>query len=233
MKTLNRNCCSTIWIGSAALALAVSGCATNAPAHDASESAVNSHPYTAEGTPQDDRKITVQISKALRERCKLPEDTRTAPSFEFDESALHTGGRNVLDDVARCLVGALKDEAVTVIGRTDDQGSNAYNKNLATNRAAAARDYLVSRGVATDRVHLMSRGETGARGDDEESRALDRRVDLELGDLKSSPILQGTMIHEESAPAPKKSKAGTYADTSDGPVVGSPTGNANAAGSSK
>ena len=216
-----------------ALALALSGCSTNAPAQDASQSGVNAHPYTAEGTPPDDPKTTVQVSKALRERCNLPEDTRAAPSFEFDESALHTGGRNVLDDVARCLVGALKGEAVTIIGRTDDQGSSAYNKNLGSNRAAAARDYLVSRGVATGRLHLMSRGETGAHGDSEEGRELDCRVDLELGDLKNSPILQGTMIHEESAPAPKKSKAGNYADTSDGPVVGSPTGNANAAGSSK
>ncbi len=75
----------------------------------------------------------------------------------------------------------------------------------------------------------MSRGEEGARGTDEASFKLDRRVDLELGDLKNSPILEGTMLHAESAPAPSKTRAATYADTADGPVGGAVTGPGSAA----
>jgi peptidoglycan-associated lipoprotein len=177
-----------------------------------------------------DREATVQISKAVRDRCGLAEGAQGAPKFEFDQATLHARGQNVLDDVARCLSeGPLKGEVVTIVGRADARGSDAHNDELGATRAAAARNYLAQRGVPADRLKIMSRGEQGSHGDSEASFALDRRIDIELGDLKSSPILEGSMMQAESSSASKSNaKAASYADTAEGgkPVAGDPKGSA-------
>lgn len=47
---------------------------------------------------------------------------------------------------------------VRVVGHTDNVGSDAVNNPLSVNRAAATRDYLVSRGVAGNRIAIDGRG---------------------------------------------------------------------------
>ncbi len=233
MNTARCGYWSEIVLG-AGLVLFSSGCGSTPAAQDPATSSAQSTPAAATTGPHD-REATVQLSKAFRQRCSLPEDAQETPVFAFGEAKLHTPGKNVLDDVAHCLtIGPLKGEEITIIGRADARGTKEYNAELGQSRAAAARDYLVKHGVTTERVHLMSRGETGARGDAEESYLLDRRVDLELGNLDNSPLLDGTMSHAETAPAPSTTKAGNYADTADGPVGGSSvTGTNSAAGSAK
>src|SRR5687768_10346544 len=46
-----------------------------------------------------------------------------------------------------------------VEGHADSRGTNEYNLALGERRAAAARDYLVSLGVAADRLTTVSKGE--------------------------------------------------------------------------
>jgi hypothetical protein len=132
-----------------------------------------------------------------------------------------------LDDVAKCLSdGPLKGRTMTIIGRTDPRGSAGYNKQLSANRAEAARNYLVQRSVPTSNIRLVALGERGARGNDEASWALDRRVDFELGDrtagnnapTSASPILEGTRM-DAAAPgtaSPKSKGAASYSDTAEG-----------------
>ena len=47
----------------------------------------------------------------------------------------------------------------TVEGHADSRGTNEYNLALGERRAAAARDYLVSLGIAGDRLLAVSKGE--------------------------------------------------------------------------
>ena len=47
---------------------------------------------------------------------------------------------------------------VRIVGHTDNVGSDAVNNPLSVNRAAATRDYLVSRGVASNRIAIDGRG---------------------------------------------------------------------------
>jgi outer membrane protein OmpA-like peptidoglycan-associated protein len=207
---------------SAALFLALSGCASQrVDARSTPTSTTTARaPAPANGLiASQDREATVQISKAMRERCKIEDLPQEAPRFDYDRAALHALGRNVLDDVANCLLdGPLSGEVVTLVGRADVRGSADYNEDLGRSRAAAARDYLALRGVPVDRIRMISRGEQGARGNDEASFALDRRVDVELGDLKTSPILQGSMIQAETSRrrVPTPSEAASYADTAEG-----------------
>lgn len=198
----------------------------------------------APAAARDDRETTVQLSQDFRARCSLPEAPQEAPRFEYDQATLRPRGENVLDAVAQCLKdGPLKDQTITIVGRADPRGTEQYNEDLAASRAAAARNYLVQRGVSAERIKLVSRGEQGARGSDEATWALDRRVDLELGDLSTaatggtsagsagkpagtgaqgtgSPILQGTRMQIESAESSERSDAASYADTAEGAKPG-------------
>ena len=50
---------------------------------------------------------------------------------------------------------------IMVEGHADSRGSNEYNLALAERRAGAVRDYLVSLGIAADRITIVSKGEEG------------------------------------------------------------------------
>jgi peptidoglycan-associated lipoprotein len=48
---------------------------------------------------------------------------------------------------------------VTVEGHADSRGTSEYNLALGERRATAVRDYLVSLGIATTRINMVSLGE--------------------------------------------------------------------------
>ncbi len=47
---------------------------------------------------------------------------------------------------------------MTVEGHADEQGTREYNLALGARRASAAKNYLVSRGVADNRVNTLTYG---------------------------------------------------------------------------
>lgn len=222
MKTDRCSLTVAVVAGLAFMAASVSACGgKERPAQDASTSAVATPTTPTSERDAKANETTVQISKTLRERCNLPETPQEAPAFDYDAATLRPRGKNVLEDVAACLRdGPLKGEVITIVGRSDPRGTEDYNQNLSASRAAAARNYLAQQGVPNEQMKLMARGETGAQGNDEETWALDRRVDLELGDLSNSPVLHGTMLQTESSKKPDNSpearKASTYADVTEG-----------------
>lgn len=69
---------------------------------------------------------------------------------------------------------------ITIVGHTDSTGSDAVNNPLSVNRAAATRDYLVSRGVASNRIGIDGRGsrEPVADNNTAAGRAMNRRVEI-------------------------------------------------------
>ena len=48
---------------------------------------------------------------------------------------------------------------IRIEGHADNRGSDEYNLALGQRRAASARQYLVDRGIASDRFELVSFGE--------------------------------------------------------------------------
>lgn len=244
MRLIDSSQRATLLGSCGALVLAVAACSSDKqPARQ--PSALSQPAVAAQQTAptpaaaRDDRETTVQLSQDFRTRCSLPEAPQEAPRFEYDQATLRPRGENVLDAVAQCLKdGPLKDQTITIVGRADPRGTEQYNEDLAASRAAAARNYLVQQGVSAERIKLVSRGEQGARGSDEASWALDRRVDLELGDLSSraaassgqstgsaaqgtsSPILQGTRMQIESAESAERSDAASYTHTAEGAKPG-------------
>lgn len=73
---------------------------------------------------------------------------------------------------------------VRIVGHTDSTGSDAINNPLSVNRAQSARDYLVSRGVASSRISIDGRGsrEPIADNSTEAGRARNRRIDIFLAE---------------------------------------------------
>lgn len=77
--------------------------------------------------------------------------------FDYDSAALSEGARATLERHAQWLQ-SRRDVRVVVEGHCDERGTVEYNLALGEQRARAARDYLVSLGVAADRLRVVTYG---------------------------------------------------------------------------
>jgi outer membrane protein OmpA-like peptidoglycan-associated protein len=85
-----------------------------------------------------------------------------------------------LDQVAAALQAQDADKRMVVEGHTDSQGSDKVNQPLSLNRGNAVRDYLVSRGVDSDKITAVGLGSSRPIVDNTsaENRANNRRVEI-------------------------------------------------------
>jgi peptidoglycan-associated lipoprotein len=78
--------------------------------------------------------------------------------FDYDSSTIRADAQAVLQKNAEFLR-RWPSTRITIEGHADSRGTNEYNLGLGERRAAAVRDYLVSLGIAGDRMVTLSRGE--------------------------------------------------------------------------
>ncbi len=78
--------------------------------------------------------------------------------FGFDASNLAPAEMSKIEAVAAHLT-QKTDRVVIVEGNCDERGSNEYNLSLGEIRAISIRDYLVTLGVAAERIQTKSYGE--------------------------------------------------------------------------
>jgi len=100
--------------------------------------------------------------------------------FASGKYALLNTAMTKLDQVAVALNAQDSDRRMIVEGHTDNQGSDSVNQPLSLNRATAVRDYLVTRGVATEKITAIGRGSNKPITDNKtaEDRANNRRVEI-------------------------------------------------------
>jgi len=100
-------------------------------------------------------------------------------NFDFDKATLRQEDIGSLGDDVEALK-AWGDVNIEVAGHTDSMGSDAYNMKLSQRRAEAVRNFLISRGVAADRLTAKGYGEAQPVADNatEEGRFKNRRVEL-------------------------------------------------------
>ena len=79
--------------------------------------------------------------------------------FSFDRSDLSMP-QPKLDEIAASLARSPQMSNITVSGHTDRLGSEAYNMKLSQRRADTVKAYLVSKGVAANRLNAVARGES-------------------------------------------------------------------------
>jgi outer membrane protein OmpA-like peptidoglycan-associated protein len=100
-------------------------------------------------------------------------------NFATGKAELTPESQTILDGVAESLV-ANETIKVQVGGHTDNTGSAAVNKRLSAARANAVREYLISKGVAANRLTAAGFGPSKpiASNKTAEGRAQNRRVEL-------------------------------------------------------
>jgi len=101
--------------------------------------------------------------------------------FDFDKSVIRPDGKKSIDD-ALAKLGGVDLEMVIATGHTDSVGTDAYNQKLSERRAAAVKDYLVSKGIPSAKITTIGKGESQpvATNKTAEGRQKNRRVDIEF-----------------------------------------------------
>ena len=97
--------------------------------------------------------------------------------FSTDSYSVDNSGRATLDAQAAWLA-ANPSVQVTVEGHADERGTREYNLALGDRRATAAMNYLAARGVAGNRMSVVSWGKERpvAQGSDDTAWARNRRA---------------------------------------------------------
>jgi outer membrane protein OmpA-like peptidoglycan-associated protein len=101
--------------------------------------------------------------------------------FAFNKSDLTPAARSELDSLMAKLQNA-DVVSIKVVGHTDSVGSDAYNQALSERRASSVADYLLSQGLAPNKLTSEGKGESEpiADNESEEGRAKNRRVELHI-----------------------------------------------------
>jgi outer membrane protein OmpA-like peptidoglycan-associated protein len=140
-----------------------------------------------------------RASEALKslEQIATVNETQRGTVITLSGSVLFTSGneqlspqaRQSLDQVATVLTNQPEGKRLTVEGYTDSRGKDSYNASLSQRRADAVRSYLVSRGVAADKISAVGRGEESpiASNDTPDGRASNRRVEIVIGNSAAAP----------------------------------------------
>ncbi|MBK7356976.1 outer membrane protein OmpA [Propionivibrio sp.] len=110
--------------------------------------------------------------------------------FDFDKATLRPEGKKKIDEVAAKAQGLVL-EVVIAVGHTDRIGSDAYNQKLSEKRAAAVKEYMVSKGIPANRIYTEGKGKKQPVTKPDQCKGAksakviaclqpDRRVDIEI-----------------------------------------------------
>lgn len=121
-----------------------------------------------------------EIANVKAEERRLIITLSGAVLFATDKAELMSIAKDNLQRVADALKMVDEDRAITVVGHTDSVGTDQYNEDLSRRRAEAVREYLISEGIAADRVKAVGKGESAPVADNNsiEGRANNRRVEI-------------------------------------------------------
>ena len=134
-----------------AFAAAVAGCAGN----DVADFADNE---VEDATPQDrvdDGGLHYTLSEITEEQ--FESEIGDKVYFAVDQSAITVEIARTLDRQAGWLLDNQNYDAL-VEGHTDEQGTREYNLALGARRANSVRDYLIDRGIAGNRIRIVTYG---------------------------------------------------------------------------
>ena len=128
----------------------------------------------------------------LPERVEEPITIRIPRNIHFalDRSFISAESANILDQIAQAL-DTYPSLTIELQGHTDPRASNAYNEALGERRALSARDYLLQKGIAPERMRIRSFGETQLISNEPDivDYARDRRVEFEFFDSRGLDII--------------------------------------------
>ena len=123
---------------------------------------------------------------------KLPGDVvrvtmTNQTAFEIDSAQIKPGFRSTMDKLADVVVRYGK-TSLTIVGHTDNVGSESYNQQLSQRRALSVAQYFESQRVDPLRLATAGKGESQptANNATEAGRQANRRVEIYV-----EPVVQG------------------------------------------
>ena len=139
-----------------------------------------------------ERSARASADSAARMSAALREDLAGIIHFDFDRSQIQAEDHAALDRKAAILA-ANPDVRLRIAGACDERGLDQYNLALGSRRAAAARQYLVERGVDAGQLDEVSTGERSPidPGRNEAAWVQNRRAEFEIvsgGGALTAPI---------------------------------------------
>ena len=163
--------------------------ASGAPVRDASGACVQTNgikhadcqPKKAPPPPPPKKEEPKPAPKSVKQAVVIQADAL----FDFDKSVVRPDGKKSIDEAIAKLKG-VDIEMVIATGHTDSIGTDAYNQKLSERRAAAVKDYLVSKGMPAAKITTIGKGESQpvATNKTAEGRQKNRRVDIEFKGVK-------------------------------------------------
>ena len=101
--------------------------------------------------------------------------------FEFDKAILKTASYTELNRLYT-LLHENEHLKIEIAGHTDDKGSSSYNLSLSQQRAESVVQYLIDKGIATQKLKAVGYGKSKplVANSSEENRAFNRRVEFRI-----------------------------------------------------
>ena len=118
-------------------------------------------PMPKPAAPAPKPKPAAKPAAAAPKRCDATVTLQGDQLFAFDKAEVNAAAKARLDkDVLGRLPGCATLRAIVIEGHTDRLGSQQYNQKLSERRAENVKKYLVSKGVAADKIETIGMGKT-------------------------------------------------------------------------
>lgn len=119
-------------------------------------------------------------------------------TFDTDGYSIADEGEAQLNDLVEYLK-AHRGFTVSVYGHTDDMGTKEYNKALSQKRAKTVADFLIEKGVRSNRIIWRGYGDGSpvVKNETEANREKNRRVEFVLSRKKKEYYASGTFDEDQ------------------------------------
>ncbi len=142
------------WVGVVAVAVALAACSSSKPA---SQNPAGGGPGMGEGNLGQGGGSSLSQFQHGTLGAGGSGGPLTDIHFDFDDYTIRPQDGEILRSNAKWLTDH-GSSRVQVEGHTDERGSEEYNLALGAKRAQAAKDYLTTLGVSSDRISTISYG---------------------------------------------------------------------------
>jgi OmpA-OmpF porin, OOP family len=101
--------------------------------------------------------------------------------FQSSDDTLTTTGKALLDE-ALPIIREAKQGTIEIAGHTDSRGDPTFNQELSKARAEAVRDYLVAKGIDTNRLKAVGYGPSRPIADNStpQGQKINRRIEFSV-----------------------------------------------------
>ena len=123
--------------------LAITGCASKKPLNSAADLGLGAGAGAGSSSPGSAQDFTVNVGDRI--------------FFDTDSSVVRADAQGILTRQAQWL-NKYGNYAIQIEGHADERGTREYNLALGARRAAATRDFLIARGVGSNRLRTISFG---------------------------------------------------------------------------